>query len=91
MPVIVAGNLNIIERGHQPPHKVFGEWEYSFYDSFQTADLNDAFRHMHPDKVAHFWYGRSGSGFCFDHLFVSTRHTGRVLVCEYRQEARETV
>lgn len=89
MPIIVAGDLNVIERGHQPPHKVFGEWEYTFYDSFQVAGLTDAYRHLHPDKVAHSWYGRSGNGFRFDHLFISTPHADRLLACDYHQEAHE--
>ncbi|KOT46743.1 endonuclease [Streptomyces caelestis] len=89
MPVIVAGDLNVIERGHQPPHKVFGDWEYDFYDSFQAAGLTDAFRHLHPDEVTHSWFGRSGNGFRFDHLFVSTPHAERILACDYHQEARE--
>ncbi|MEU5662097.1 endonuclease/exonuclease/phosphatase family protein [Streptomyces longwoodensis] len=89
MPVIVAGDLNVIERGHQPPHKVFGAWEYAFYDSFRAAGLTDAFRHLHPDGIAHSWFGRSGNGFRFDHLFVSTPHVDRVLACDYHQEARE--
>ncbi|MEU7028898.1 endonuclease [Streptomyces sp. NPDC046275] len=89
MPVIVAGDLNVIERGHQPPHKVFGAWEYAFYDSFQAAGFTDAFRHLHPDKIAHSWYGRSGNGFRFDHLFVSSAHADQVLACDYHQEARE--
>ncbi|MHC3393907.1 endonuclease/exonuclease/phosphatase family protein [Streptomyces lavendulocolor] len=89
IPVIVAGDLNVIERGHQPPHKVFGAWEYAFYDSFQGAGLTDAFRHLHPDKIAHSWYGRSGNGFRFDHLFVSTRHADRVLACDYHHQVRE--
>ncbi|GFH72842.1 endonuclease/exonuclease/phosphatase family protein [Streptomyces diastaticus] len=89
MPVIVAGDLNVIERGHQPPHKVFGNWEYDFYDSFQAAGLTDAFRHLHPDEVNHSWFGRSGNGFRFDHLFVSTPHAERILACDYHQEARE--
>lgn len=89
MPVIVAGDLNVIERGHQPPHKVFGEWEYAFYDSFQAAGLIDAFRRLRPDEVAHSWFGLTGNGFRFDHLFVSTTHAERVLTCDYHQEARE--
>ncbi|MEF9886867.1 hypothetical protein [Streptomyces sp. P9-A4] len=89
MPVIVAGDLNVIERGHQPPHKVFGEWEYAFYDSFQAAGLIDAFRHLRPDEVAHSWFGLTGNGFRFDHLFVSTPHADRALACDYHQEARE--
>ncbi|MGW5213480.1 hypothetical protein ACWEQO_20320 [Streptomyces sp. NPDC004051] len=89
MPVIVAGDLNVIERGHQPPHKVFGNWEYDFHDSYQAAGLTDAFRHLHPDEVAHSWFGRSGNGFRFDHLFASTPHAEHVLACNYHQEARE--
>ncbi|MET8658417.1 endonuclease/exonuclease/phosphatase family protein [Streptomyces griseus] len=89
MPVVVAGDLNVIERGHQPPHKVFGEWEYAFYDSFQAAGLTDAFRHIHPDQVAHSWFGRSGNGFRFDHIFVSASHAERVLACDYHLEACE--
>ncbi|MEU7072946.1 endonuclease/exonuclease/phosphatase family protein [Streptomyces narbonensis] len=89
MPVVVAGDLNVIERGHQPPHKVFGEWEYAFYDSFQAAGLTDAFRRLHPDEVTHSWFGLTGNGFRFDHLFVSTPHVDRVLACNYHQQARE--
>ncbi|MDW4916260.1 endonuclease/exonuclease/phosphatase family protein [Streptomyces californicus] len=88
-PVIVAGDLNVIERGHQPPHKVFGEWEYVFYDSFQAAGLTDAFRHVHPDQVVHSWFGRSGNGFRFDHIFISADHAERVLACAYHLEACE--
>jgi exodeoxyribonuclease-3 len=89
MPVIVAGDLNVIERGHQPPHKVFGAWEYAFYDSFQAAGLTDAFRHLHPDLAAHSWYGRTGAGFRFDHVFVSTPHVTHVVACDYHSQARE--
>ncbi|MFJ9574587.1 endonuclease/exonuclease/phosphatase family protein [Streptomyces bacillaris] len=89
MPVIVAGDLNVTEPGHQPAHKVFGKWEYDFYDSFEAAGLTDAFRHLHPDKIAHSWFGRTGNGFRFDHIFVSARHVARVLACDYHQEARE--
>jgi exodeoxyribonuclease-3 len=89
IPVIVAGDLNVIERGHQPPHKVFGAWEYAFYDSFQAAGFTDAFRHLYPDKIAHSWYGHSGNGFRFDHLFVSAAHADQVLACDYHEEARE--
>lgn len=68
---------------------MFGNWEYDFHDSYQAAGLTDAFRHLHPDEVAHSWFGRSGNGFRFDHLFVSTPHAEHVLACNYHQEARE--
>ncbi|WNI18051.1 endonuclease/exonuclease/phosphatase family protein [Actinacidiphila sp. ITFR-21] len=89
MPVIVTGDLNVIEPGHQPPHKVFGAWEYAFYDSFRTAGLTDAFRHLHPDPNAHSWYGRSGNGFRFDHIFVTTPHAHLITACAYHHQPRE--
>ncbi|MFF4715256.1 hypothetical protein ACFY2V_28280 [Streptomyces eurythermus] len=79
----------VIERGHQPPHKVFGAWESAFYDSFQAAGLTDAFRHLHPHTIAHSWYRLTGAGFRFDHVFVSTPNVGQVLACDYDREARE--
>ncbi|OKJ64272.1 hypothetical protein AMK29_19790 [Streptomyces sp. CB02261] len=33
------------------------------------------------------WFGLTGDGFRFDHLFVSTRHADRFLACGYHQEA----
>lgn len=90
MPVIIAGDLNVIERGHQPPHKVFGAWEYAFYDSFQATGLIDAFRHLHPDKAAHSWYGRSGNGFRFDHIHLTYAHADQIIACDYHHEPRES-
>ncbi|MFI5986958.1 endonuclease/exonuclease/phosphatase family protein [Streptomyces sp. NPDC051555] len=90
MPVIVAGDLNVIEPGHQPPHKVFGAWEYDFYDSFEKAGLTDAFRHLHPEENAHSWYGHSGNGFRFDHIHLTSSRTARILACGYRHEPRES-
>lgn len=88
MPVIIAGDLNVIEKDHQPPHKVFGRWEYAFYDSFKHAGYVDAFRHLHPKQIDHSWYGRSGNGFRFDHIFISSTHTGLLLSCQYDQSPR---
>lgn len=86
--LIVAGDLNIVEPGHSPHHRVFGGWEYEFYRSFAAAGLADAFRHLQPDLVDHSWYGRGGNGYRFDHVFVTTAHTSRLLACEYLHEPR---
>ncbi|MEV6424728.1 endonuclease/exonuclease/phosphatase family protein [Streptomyces sp. NPDC051662] len=90
MPVAVAGDLNIVEPGHQPPHKVFGRWEYAFYDSFASAGYTDAFRHLHPDAVEHSWFGRSGQGFRLDHAFTTTTHAPLIQACAYDQTPRTT-
>jgi exodeoxyribonuclease-3 len=88
-PVIVAGDLNVVEPGHIPHHAVFGDWEYGFYRSFADAGLTDAYRPLHPDAAGHSWFGRSGQGCRFDHAFVTTRHDGLIRSCRYLQEPRE--
>ncbi|MDI3407662.1 endonuclease/exonuclease/phosphatase family protein [Streptomyces cavernicola] len=88
MPVVAAGDLNVLEPGHEPPHKVFGRWEYAFYESFATAGFTDAYRHLHPAAVEHSWFGRSGRGFRFDHAFITNTHTAQVEVCAYDQRPR---
>lgn len=89
MPVIVAGDLNVIEPGHQPAHAVFGKWEYAFYESFAAAGFTDAYRHQHPSKIDHSWFGRSGRGFRFDHVFSTARHAREITECTYLQAPRE--
>ncbi|ADI10785.1 endonuclease/exonuclease/phosphatase [Streptomyces bingchenggensis BCW-1] len=88
-PVIVSGDLNVVEPGHVPHHAVFGKWEYSFYRSFVDAGLIDAFRHLHPDAAEHSWFGRGGDGYRFDHAFVTARHGEYVRTCQYLHEPRE--
>jgi exodeoxyribonuclease-3 len=88
-PVIVAGDLNVLEPGHIPYHPVFGAWEYDFYRSFSDAGLADAYRAMHPDVIEHSWFGRSGHGYRFDHAFVTTRHTAHVRSCAYLHAPRQ--
>ncbi|MFZ1986886.1 MAG: hypothetical protein WAU91_20915, partial [Desulfatitalea sp.] len=87
-PLIVAGDLNVVEPGHQPHHRVFGGWEYDFYRAFPAAGLVDAFRLMHPTAVEHSWFGRSGAGYRFDHLFFSDEHRACVTSCSYLQTPR---
>jgi exonuclease III len=88
-PLIVAGDLNVVEPGHTPHHSVFGDWEYDFYRSFVAAGLADAYRQLHPDTVDHSWYGRAGNGYRFDHVFFDAARCGQLLACDYLHEPRE--
>jgi exodeoxyribonuclease-3 len=88
IPVLVTGDLNVVETGHQPHHRVFGRWEYDFYTSFAANGLTDAFRHHQPDLVEHSWFGLSDRGYRFDHLFITASHTGIVTSCRYLHEPR---
>jgi exodeoxyribonuclease-3 len=86
--VIVAGDLNVVEPGHEPHHSVFGDWEYDFYNSLAAAGLTDVYRRLHPSAADHSWFGRSGLGYRFDHAFVSTPHRAQVHACDYLHEPR---
>lgn len=86
--IIVTGDLNVLERNHIPRYQVFGEWEYSFYDAFVRLGLVDAYRLLYPDEHEYSWVGRSGSGYRFDHFFVSNHLSGLVLNCSYIHSVR---
>jgi exodeoxyribonuclease-3 len=88
-PVIVAGDLNVVEPGHQPHLPVFGAWEYAFYRSFADAGMTDAYRARHPGAWEHSWFGRSGNGYRIDHIFVTRQHATQVSACGYLQVPRQ--
>ena len=87
--IVVAGDLNVVEPGHRPHHRVFGDWEYRFYGDFlRLAGLVDAFREVEPEAAEHSWIGRSGDGYRFDHIFVAGAHRERLRACRYLHEPR---
>lgn len=88
-PVVVAGDLNVVQPGHQPHHQVFAAWEYDFYRAFAAAGFGDAFLYCQPDAIDHSWYGRrSGDGYRLDHIFCSP--VTAVTRCSYLHEPRIT-
>lgn len=88
-PVVVAGDLNVVEPDHQPRYSVFGDWEYGFYADFaRLGGLVDAFRELHPGRVEHSWFGRGGNGYRFDHVFVTDQHRRQLRTCRYLHEPR---
>jgi len=82
-PIVVTGDLNVVEPGHRPHYRVFGDWEYDFYRTFERCGLVDAFRLLHPEESDHSWFGHGGNGYRFDHLFVSAGHAQQVVRCQY--------
>jgi exodeoxyribonuclease III len=88
-PILIAGDLNVVEPNHRPHHQVFGAWEYDFYKAFARAGFVDAFRHLHPELLDHSWYGRrSGDGYRFDHIFCSNADS--LADCQYHHEPRNS-
>lgn len=92
-PVVVAGDLNVLEPGHRPRYPVFGEWEYDFYRAFDKAGFDDAFRIVEPTGMDYSWFGRPAAdgarnGYRFDHAFVSRAHRSAVAGCWYDHSVR---
>ncbi len=92
-PVVVAGDLNVLEPDHDPRYAVFGEWEYDFYRAFGRAGFYDAFRITEPAGMDYSWFGRPSAegrrnGYRFDHAFVSRAHRGAVVECRYDHSVR---
>ncbi|WP_228811960.1 hypothetical protein, partial [Nocardia otitidiscaviarum] len=42
-PVVITGDLNVVEPGHVPHYRVFGTWEYDFYRAFAASGFVDVF------------------------------------------------
>ncbi|WP_410583890.1 endonuclease [Amycolatopsis sp. lyj-108] len=92
-PVVIAGDLNVLEPCHKPRYAVFRDWEYDFYRAFSRTGFEDAFRLVEPDAMDYSWFGRpSGDGgrnrYRFDHAFVSRSHRSAVVACSYDHSVR---
>jgi exodeoxyribonuclease-3 len=58
----VAGDLNVIEPGHQPPLPGFEVHDYAFYTRLTGLGLRDDYRSHSPDGGDHSWFSpRFGS------------------------------
>jgi exodeoxyribonuclease III len=89
MPVILAGDLNILEPGHRPRYPFFAPFEYDFYQALSDAHgLTDAFRHLHPDDAEYSWVGRTGDGYRYDHVFCSRSFCDLIADCHYLHQPR---
>jgi exodeoxyribonuclease III len=90
MPVIVAGDLNILEPGHRPRYPFFAPFEYEFYQALIDAHgLTDAFRHLHPNDAEYSWVGRTGDGYRYDHVFCSGSLRDLIADCHYLHQPRQ--
>jgi exodeoxyribonuclease III len=94
-PVVITGDLNVVEPGHDPRYAVFGQWEYDFYRSFAAAGFADAFRLRQPQGMDYSWFGRARgdgrrNGYRIDHTFITAAHVQIVRGCRYLHGIRES-
>ncbi len=77
------------EAGHRPPLRGIRRLgaPASPPTSRRTASSTPSGR-LHPQAVDHSWFGRSGNGYRFDHVFVSRQHRGLPRTCRYLHQPR---
>ncbi|WP_439382068.1 endonuclease/exonuclease/phosphatase family protein [Amycolatopsis lexingtonensis] len=89
-PVLLLGDLNVLEPGHVPPHPgQFAPFETAFYTELtQRHGLADVFRALHPTAVEHSWARRPELGYRYDHAHASTPLLARLASCSYVHDTR---
>ncbi|WP_281506223.1 endonuclease/exonuclease/phosphatase family protein [Amycolatopsis sp. FBCC-B4732] len=89
-PVLLLGDLNVLEPGHVPPHRgQFAPFETAFYTELtQRHGLTDVFRALHPTAVEHSWARRAELGYRYDHAHASTPLVEHLEDCSYVHDTR---
>lgn len=85
--IIVAGDLNVIEPGHQPHLPTFADHDYAFYTALLNLGMADAYRTMNPTGTDHSWISDRYGAQRLDHTLVSGP-TGKISACRYDHEPR---
>ncbi|WP_327749780.1 endonuclease/exonuclease/phosphatase family protein [Streptomyces europaeiscabiei] len=86
-PLLITGDLNVLEPGHQPATDDFEEHDYAFYSGLLDLGLVDAYRHIHPKGVDLSWYGPLG-GQRLDHMLIDESLAHRLADCVYTHSVR---
>jgi exodeoxyribonuclease-3 len=87
-PVILVGDLNILEPDHKPDVPVFRQIE-CLYRDLVSLGFCDAFRRLHPAAVEHSWISPLGDErWRLDHIFVDLRLAGQISLCSYDHSVR---
>ena len=88
-PIVMAGDLNIVDPDHFPRRRVFREWEYAFYREILGCGLVDAYLLTNSCQNDYSWFGRTGNGYRLDHIFVSNDLASLISSCMYDHHVRD--
>ncbi len=86
---VIMGDLNILEKNHNPHYSTFFNWEYNFYDEILNNEFIDAYKFCHPDKNEYSWVGRTNNGYRYDYCFISSDLKDKLIDCYYIHDTRK--
>lgn len=86
-PVLLTGDLNVLERDHRPPNEFFLEHDYVFYEALAGL-LVDGYRQMPRGDQDHSWISDRFGAQRLDHLFVSAHAARRLDSVSYDHDPR---
>ncbi|WP_327073223.1 endonuclease/exonuclease/phosphatase family protein [Kitasatospora purpeofusca] len=90
VPILVTGDLNVVEPGHgpAPSRALFEDHDFDFYLDFgRRLGLVDSYRQTHPDAADLTWYGPKG-GQRLDHVFTTSDVHARVTSVGFDHDVR---
>ncbi|AYF75283.1 hypothetical protein D7D52_16975 [Nocardia yunnanensis] len=86
---VFAGDLNVIEPGHEPRLTAYEPHDYEFYTAICEGGMVDTYRALHPDEHDHSWFSDRFLAQRIDHTFM-TPATGTVTGCHYDRTTIDT-
>jgi exodeoxyribonuclease-3 len=81
--LVIAGDYNVIGRGHVPSYRGFFPYEYAMLETLEECGFAAAHELLPNDAQPHSWIGRTGNGYLYDYFHVGTALHSRVDVCSY--------
>lgn len=88
-PMIICGDLNVLELNHVPKYPIFSSWEYDFYNFFIGLGMVDAWKLLNKDKIEYSWVGRTGNGYRYDYFFIDKTLIPFLSECNFIHQPRE--
>ncbi len=87
--LVVAGDYNVVARGHDPPLPGFFQWEYDMHEELGRLGLRSAHELRGLVSQPHSWIGRTGTGYLYDYVHLGERLHHAVAACRYLHGPRE--
>jgi exodeoxyribonuclease III len=87
--LLIAGDYNVISRRHDPPRKGYFSYEYAFHEALEGLGFAAGHELRTNGEHPYSWVGRTGDGYLYDYVHLSTELQPRIHMCEYVHDTRK--